>query len=137
MPSIQSEKGPLRPVTSVYVLHKIGLNVRALQVFTFVLKVSHCETKCDKLKLNNLKCFLWTMKCVCLWIRKRFTSFLTLTKQKELFWVILIRLLRRKLPQCKLLFHWHFLFSNETNNTSFQVRIYGNVELCHIVVWML
>ena len=57
MPSIQSEKGPLRPVTSVYVLHKIGLNVRALQVFTFVLKVSHCETKCDNLKLNNLKCF--------------------------------------------------------------------------------
>ena len=57
MSSIQSEKGPLRPVTSVYVLHKIGLNVRALQVFTFVLKVSHCETKCDKLKLNNLKCF--------------------------------------------------------------------------------
>ena len=28
-------------------------------------------------------------------------------------------------------------FSNETNNTSFQVRIYVNVELCHIVVWML
>ena len=54
MPSIQSEKGPLRPVTLVYVLHKIGLNVRALQVFTFVLKVSHCETKCDKLKLNNV-----------------------------------------------------------------------------------
>ena len=57
MPSIQSEKGPLRPVTSVYVLQKIGLNVRALQVFTFVSKVSPCETKCDKLELNNLKFF--------------------------------------------------------------------------------
>ena len=66
MPSIQSEKGPLRPVTSVYVLQKIGLNVRALQVFTFVSKVSPCETKCDKLELNNLKFFILADFEICL-----------------------------------------------------------------------
>ena len=133
MPSIQSEKGPLRPVTSVYVLHKIGLNVRVLQVFTFVSK---CHPARRSVTNSN-----WTIWNVVVFV---YCEMCLLKNKKDSNWVdreiyfnyFLIRPLKRKLPWCKLQFHWHF-FSNETNNTSFQPRIFGNAVLCHIVVWML